>query len=115
MCLGGIGTDTGGSIRIPASWSGVVGMRPTQALISTKGVFPRRPSFDTIGVIAATVADAQILFDTIIHPLDIPQTSYRLGIIANYTWRGVDAEVATAIYRVLCLCNFSYRSYPIKF
>jgi aspartyl-tRNA(Asn)/glutamyl-tRNA(Gln) amidotransferase subunit A len=106
MCLGGIGTDTGGSIRIPASWSGVVGMRPTQALISTKGVFPRASSFDTIGVMASTVADTKVLFDAIIPSLvDIPQTSYRLGIIANYTWRGVDTEVATAIYRVLSLCK----------
>lgn len=106
MCLGGIGTDTGGSIRIPASWSGVVGMRPTQGLISTKGVFPLAPSFDTVGAIASTVADTKVLFDAIIPSVsDIPQSSYRLGIIANYTWRGVDTEVATAIYRVLSLCK----------
>ncbi len=106
MCLGGIGTDTGGSIRIPASWSGVVGMRPTQALISTKGVFPRASSFDTIGAITSTVADTKVLFNAIIPSLpDIPQSSYRLGIIANYTWMGVDTEVATAIYNVLSLCK----------
>ncbi len=62
LCLGGIGTDTGGSIRVPASWSGVVGLRPTHGLVSTDSVFPRSPSFDTVGVMANTVEDVAMFW-----------------------------------------------------
>ena len=44
-----IGSDTGGSVRIPASFCGLIGMRPTHNRINTKGVYPMAPSFDTVG------------------------------------------------------------------
>lgn len=56
-----IGSDTGGSVRIPASLCGVVGFKPTYDLIPTEGVAPLGPTFDTLGPITRTVADARRL------------------------------------------------------
>ena len=56
-----IGSDTGGSIRIPASLCGVIGYKPTYGLIPTEGVAPLGPTFDTLGPITRTVADAKRL------------------------------------------------------
>ncbi|BDA73262.1 hypothetical protein CAL7716_074280 [Calothrix sp. PCC 7716] len=84
-------------------------MRPTQSIISTDGVFKRVPSFDTVGVMASKVTDVEILFNAILHPLALPNMSplstYKLGIINNYTVRGVDTEVAAAIHRVIYSCK----------
>lgn len=49
----GVGTDTGGSVRIPSAWCGLVGWKPTQGLIPTSGVLPLAPSLDHVGFIAA--------------------------------------------------------------
>lgn len=115
LCLGGIGTDTGGSIRVPASWSGIVGLRPTHGLVSLAGVYPRAPSFDVAGPLAGCVDDIAILLDVIAgyDPRDrysvSPQNqgSYaddlkkgvsglRLGLVRNYSFKGVEPEVANA-------------------
>ncbi len=103
LCLGGIGTDTGGSIRVPASWSGVVGLRPTHGVVSTHGVFPRSPSFDTVGIMANTVEDVAIFWEAMnrdkIDPVSLK--GLRLGVVQNYTYRGVDAAVAKAMYAAI--------------
>lgn len=52
-CSLALGTDTGGSIRVPASYCGLFGLRPTHGRISTKGVVPLAPSFDTVGLLAS--------------------------------------------------------------
>ncbi len=61
----GIGEDTGGSIRGPASVSSLVGLRPTVPLVSRNGVFPARPTIDTLGPMTRTVRDAALLLDVI--------------------------------------------------
>jgi aspartyl-tRNA(Asn)/glutamyl-tRNA(Gln) amidotransferase subunit A len=58
LCDWAIGTDTGGSIRMPASLCGVVGIKPTARLVSNEGVFPLAPSLDTVGPLAPDVAAA---------------------------------------------------------
>ncbi len=122
MCLGGIGTDTGGSIRVPASWCGIVGIRPTPGLVSLAGVYPRSSTMDVAGALASCVADVAIVLDAIAgyDPRDPNSTvspfqgSYtdnlqkgvkglRLGVIKNYTYRGVEPEVARAIHRAINL------------
>jgi aspartyl-tRNA(Asn)/glutamyl-tRNA(Gln) amidotransferase subunit A len=60
-----IGTDTGGSIRSPSSYCGVVGLKPTYERISRDGVFPLSPSLDHVGPISASVAEAAITLDAI--------------------------------------------------
>ncbi len=62
MCRGSLGTDTGGSVRIPAAMTGVVGLRPTHGRISIRGVTPASVANDTIGPMAREVTDVARLF-----------------------------------------------------
>lgn len=102
LCSGGIGTDTGGSIRIPAAWCGLVGLRPTQGKVALEGVFPRAGSFDTVGPMTRRVEDAIALFAAIADtPLPSRSTSLaglRVGVVDGLTFRGVDADVAAAVH-----------------
>jgi aspartyl-tRNA(Asn)/glutamyl-tRNA(Gln) amidotransferase subunit A len=115
LCLGGLGTDTGVSIRGPASWLGLVGVRPSYGRVSVRGTFPRAYSFDTVGPLTRTVADAAMLL-TAIAGYD-PQDEYavpspnedftahlkrgirglRVGIVEDFTFRNVTPEVAQAV------------------
>ncbi len=65
MCLAALGTDTGGSIRIPASLCGIVGLKPTRGRISTRGVMPLSWNLDHVGILARSVADAAILLSVL--------------------------------------------------
>jgi len=57
-----LGTDTGGSIRLPASWCGIYGFKPTHGRLSVDGVWPLAPTLDHVGPMAATAADCALLF-----------------------------------------------------
>jgi Asp-tRNA(Asn)/Glu-tRNA(Gln) amidotransferase A subunit family amidase len=61
----GIGTDTGGSVRVPAALCGLVGLKVTHGRISLRGVFPLGPSLDTVGPITTTVADAALVLSVL--------------------------------------------------
>jgi aspartyl-tRNA(Asn)/glutamyl-tRNA(Gln) amidotransferase subunit A len=65
LCCGSIGTDTGGSIRIPASLCGVVGLKPGIGRVSVDGVVPLSTTLDFVGPLARTVRDAALLFSAI--------------------------------------------------
>jgi aspartyl-tRNA(Asn)/glutamyl-tRNA(Gln) amidotransferase subunit A len=65
LAAGALGTDTAGSIRLPASFCGVVGLKPTYGRVSAAGVIPLSPSFDHVGPIARTVEDAALLLGAI--------------------------------------------------
>jgi aspartyl-tRNA(Asn)/glutamyl-tRNA(Gln) amidotransferase subunit A len=115
ICLGSLGTDTGVSIRGPASWLGLVGVRPSYGRVSVRGTFPRAYTFDTVGPLAHTVEDAATILTAIagFDPLDdfaVPSPNedftkhlkgkvkkLRLGIVEDFTFRNVDAEVAAAV------------------
>ena len=76
LAFGAFGTDTGGSVRIPAAHSGVVGYKPTFGLISRTGVIPLAPSLDHAGPLARSVADATALFVAVCgHDADDPGSS----------------------------------------
>ncbi|MBV8715318.1 MAG: Asp-tRNA(Asn)/Glu-tRNA(Gln) amidotransferase subunit GatA, partial [Chloroflexi bacterium] len=65
LCAGGLGSDTGASIRAPAAWCGVVGLKPTYGRVSRAGALPLAWSLDHIGPIARTVADCALLLQAI--------------------------------------------------
>ena len=72
----GIGTDTTGSVRWPAATNGVVGLKPTIGAISTAGVMPTAPTFDTVGPITRSVADASLVL-SIVQGIDVRDPSAR--------------------------------------
>lgn len=97
MCYAAMATDTGGSIRLPASCCGVTGFKPTYGLISTRGIIPVIQSIDHAGPICRTVEDAAILLNALASPTPEQnnckwnyQTSInkiknpRIGVIRNY-------------------------------
>ncbi len=90
MCLASIGSDTGGSVRIPASWSGVVGLRGTLGLLSRHNALGPSWSFDQLGPLASTVEDVALVFGAIAgfdadDPISLrdPVPHYASGLQAN--------------------------------
>jgi aspartyl-tRNA(Asn)/glutamyl-tRNA(Gln) amidotransferase subunit A len=89
LALGALGSDTGGSIRLPAAYCGIAGLKPTPGLVSRRGVIPLAPSLDTAGPMAWTAQDCAILLDALAghDPLDPasvpgPAMSYASGLDA---------------------------------
>ncbi len=78
----GLGTDTGGSIRVPASYCGLVGMRPTHGSISTSGVVPLSPSFDTVGFLTKQAVTARRVGDVLL-PADTAPSPQRMAVVAD--------------------------------
>jgi aspartyl-tRNA(Asn)/glutamyl-tRNA(Gln) amidotransferase subunit A len=72
LCFGALGTDTGGSIRIPSSWCGLVGLKPTYGLVSIRGIVPLIYSLDHCGPMTRTAQDAALMLNVIAgyDPLD---------------------------------------------
>ena len=101
MCYGAVGTDTGGSIRIPAAACGVVGLKPTSGEISVEAVVPLSPTLDHVGPLALTVEDAALLYyamldgdarvDRVPPPAEGPLW---LGVPEAYFLEKLDEEVA---------------------
>lgn len=109
-----VGTDTGGSLRIPASFCGIVGCKPTFDLVSLAGVVPLAESLDHAGPLAPTVQDAAIVLSVIAgkYPKGVlvPKVTqlrqnmprrFQIGWPANYFFDRVDSEVQLAIERAV--------------
>ncbi len=109
FCYAALGTDTAGSVREPAALCGVVGLKPTFDLVSTRGVFPLAPSFDHVGPITRTVADAALLLEVITggkekySKIEKDAHTLRVGVPRNFFYKGLDAEVAAAVEEALRL------------
>ncbi|MEI6581151.1 MAG: Asp-tRNA(Asn)/Glu-tRNA(Gln) amidotransferase subunit GatA [bacterium] len=104
MALGALGSDTGGSIRQPASFCGLVGMKPTYDTVSRSGLIAMASSLDQIGPIAKTSEDAKIIFDCIVGKDEMDSTSVStegqsyavkkiIGVPRGWLKEGIDKEV----------------------
>ena len=106
MALAALGTDTGGSCRIPAAFCGVVGYKPTARRVPINGVLPLSPSLDSVGPLAPSVACAATV-DAILagaiptKPTPFPLAGLRLALPGNFMLDGMDATVAAAFDRAL--------------
>ena len=106
MSVASIGTDTGGSIRIPAAACGVVGLKPAYDEVSRDGVIPLSGSFDHVGPIARTVEDAWIVHAVLtgheketLSPRPLGRT--RFGVLKGYFTELLDDEVRSGLERVV--------------
>jgi len=93
------GTDTGGSIRIPAAFCGTVGLKPTYNAVDKTRVHPLSQTLDHVGPLARSVNDARLTFDAMAEPRSAPVAfgQIRIGLPENFYFSGVDAEVAAAV------------------
>lgn len=115
MCVGSIGSDTGGSVRLPAAFCGVAGLRPSIGRISCRGSVPVSAWFDTLGPMARRVSDVARIFTVVaghdpedpisqdvavpnvLAELDRPVAGLRLGIQRRWFFDGLDPETERAI------------------
>jgi aspartyl-tRNA(Asn)/glutamyl-tRNA(Gln) amidotransferase subunit A len=118
MCFGAIGTDTGGSVREPAAFCGIVGLKPTYGRVSTRGVFPLSPSLDHVGPLCRNVVDTALLLQAIAGydkldttsvdwPVDsyaeafITKTKPRIGVVRRPFFDDLDPEIENAMDEAL--------------
>ncbi len=91
-----VGTDTGGSIRIPASYCGIVGFKPSYGLVSTEGVFPLSWSLDHAGPLARSVADAATLLSGLVGRAIVAQRRPLAGLRIGLVRAHLDSRLVTA-------------------
>jgi aspartyl-tRNA(Asn)/glutamyl-tRNA(Gln) amidotransferase subunit A len=113
LCLGSIGTDAGGSVRVPASMCGVVGLKPTFGIVNSNGISPFSWSTTHVGPLARTVKDAQAIFEVLIDDSIIQQPilvesrrrasqmeglkGLKVGVLEDY-YRSVTDERVTSLF-----------------
>jgi aspartyl-tRNA(Asn)/glutamyl-tRNA(Gln) amidotransferase subunit A len=87
LCPGSVGTETAGSIRAPAAWCGIAGLKPTDGLVSTKGVLPLSRTIDCLGPMAWTVEDCALMLPAMaqVAPIDVNRgiKGLRIGVVRN--------------------------------
>ena len=134
MTLFSLGTDTGGSIRVPSALCGVVGLKPTYNLVSKKKVFPLSPSLDHVGCITKSVEDASIVLEflckknslnknkenkkrsLIMNLENFKNKKIVLGIPENYFFDFLDADVEEIFYnfeRKVSLCKIKVKKFKL--
>jgi len=114
LCYGAIGTDTAGSIRLPAACCGITGLKPTYGLVSARGVIPLSWSLDHVGPMTRTAADAALMlqaiaaydlqdvasqkFPPVYYPSAIEEgiAAVRIGVARDF-WNEVDEEIVSAV------------------
>ena len=128
LCYGAIGSDTGGSIRQPAAYCGIVGLKPTCGRVSTSGVIPLSWSLDHVGPITRTVRDTALMLQVIAGydaqdtaSIDVPVPDYaatiaaptssvRLGILQAYFCEALHPEIQTAVEAALSVLKMLTRT-----
>jgi aspartyl-tRNA(Asn)/glutamyl-tRNA(Gln) amidotransferase subunit A len=114
LCCAAIGTDTAGSIRLPAALCGIVGLKPTYGRVSAKGVVPLSISLDHVGPLTRTVTDAAVVLEAIADPapagdrlprvssdfiraLDADTRTLRVGVPRRFFFDELHSEIAAAV------------------
>ena len=118
LCEAALGTDTGGSVRVPAAYCGITGLRPTHGRVSNRGALPVSASFDTIGPMARSVDDVARLFVAMaghdpLEPTSLPMplaadilslpddvAGLRIGVPGHFYFDDIDTEIAHAVRKV---------------
>ena len=119
LCYGALGSDTAASIRQPAAFCGIVGLKPTYGLVSTRWVIPLSWTFDHVGPMTRTVADTAIMLQTLAgydpaettsQQMNIPDytaalrmnvSSLRVGVAREFFFAGLDPEIEAAVNNAL--------------
>ena len=118
MAAFALGTDTGGSVRLPASFCGLLGLKPTYGLISRSGIVAMASSTDVVGTLTKTAADAALVLDIMAGRDDMDSTTIerdkqpytdlenglkgkKIGIVKEYFGEGLSADVRTVIDEAL--------------
>lgn len=131
MAVAALGSDTFGSIRLPAAYCGCVGLKPTYGAVSRRGLIAMASSLDQIGPIAKTVEDAAILFQAIIGKDEFDatninitlsdniagkiQNSLKIGLPEEYFVDGLDGKVADGVNQVIeKLKRLGFRFKPVS-
>ena len=121
LCFGALGSDTAGSIRQPAAYCGIAGLKPTYGLVSARGVIPLSWSLDHVGPLARSVEDIALMLqaiagydpgDTASVAMKIPDyaaalrispASLRLGVARDFFFEGLDPEIERATNQALAV------------
>jgi aspartyl-tRNA(Asn)/glutamyl-tRNA(Gln) amidotransferase subunit A len=119
MCFAALGTDSGGSVRLPAAWCGLVGLKPTDGLVSNRGIIPSVATLDSCGPIGRTVEDVARVFGQMVgyDALDVksvdrlaedyassarrPVDQLRVGIPRKGFFDGLEPETARSVDEAL--------------
>ena len=119
LCCAALGTDTGGSVRIPASYCGIVGFKPTYGAVSTRGVVPLSYRLDHVGPLTRTVEDAATLLEVLrgfdplcpdsrhhlagryTQPKSFRLDGLKLGVLSNFASEKHDAAISTTFQNAL--------------
>jgi len=128
-----LGSDTGGSVRCPASFCGIVGLKPTYGAVSRYGLIAYANSLEQIGVFANTVEDVALIYNIIkgrdpkdatsqdsedVHPLSEDVGKVRIGVPKEYFGEGVDERVEREVWRAIKLMEdlgAEYEEISIKY
>jgi aspartyl-tRNA(Asn)/glutamyl-tRNA(Gln) amidotransferase subunit A len=115
LCFGALGSDTGGSIRQPAAYCGIAGLKPTYGRVSNRGVIPLAWSLDHVGPMTRTAADTALLLQAIAgydpddpasenvpapdyrEALRTKTSSFRIGVPRQFFFESLDPEIASAV------------------
>jgi len=115
FCPGAVGTDTGGSIRQPAAFCGITGLKPSYGRVSVRGVMPLAPSYDHVGPLARSAEDAALLLGVMAGPEPVADygtalvesvervAALRIGIARAHFFSELDPEITIALEEAIAV------------